>query len=631
MRKTFLVIAVCSLFAAQNIASAQITDADRMAAERERLNAVYGYYMGNGGALVRQQALYYLYTNQTSTYTPTTAVPYFQNAYFGDLLSRPDFREQVERVDQFWRQVQTQYAGRELQLLGSAAPSGGPADRLSKIVWLDSLTLTVRIGESSSATPASPNTTTSNPSTLSGTSGYSNTVSSLINNIRNALNQGLSSFGSASSNSSYTQVSSGATTGTGSTQTQTTTSTGTNSTTSLQAQINQLLSLVQSLMTQLTTVNQVTGSVSTNTGTTGGTTSGGSATNTGPTPGTGGGNCSIVGTPLSDGMTVVATVGNLNNAVPVTDSKVTAGASIYMFSPIVEQYDGWAKVSVNGVDYPVAGPGTPPVGSLPYSTSGQNHSAFNRFDIIVPNLPVTDGSDMTIKLFRMNGDQTPYIVKKTFKYHSSLTPALSDPFILPNANLGQNYSAPLTAKCGGSIVWQLPILSGTIPKGFNISGNNLTYNPIGNYVTPQVGDVGTFFLLGKSGSNDVVQKFSVRVVSPSYSSSTGTTNTGNSDQTQTGFPTVTLISPNNSNVVSLYAGKTILISGQNFSSSARVDFYQGTAYRGSGGNVSVVGSSIIQATVPTTLQPGSYTVQVTIGNTVATSVDPSIRTFTINP
>lgn len=379
-----------------------------------------------------------------------------------------------------------------------------------------------------------------------------------------------------------------------------------------------------------------TGSTGTGSGSGGNTGGAGGSTTTGPTPGTGSGNCSIVGSPLSDGMSVVAVVGNLNNAVPVTDGKVTAGASVYMFSPLVETYDGWAKVSVNGVDYPVAGPGTPPVGSLPYSTSGQNHTALNRFDIIVPNLPVPDGSDMTIKLYRMNGDQTPYVVKKTFRYYSSLTPTPSDPFILPNASLGQNYSAPLTAKCGGNVAWQYsPILAGVLPKGFNITNSNLVYNPIGNYVTPQVGDVGIFLLLGKSGSNDVVQKFSMSVVYPS--SATGSVNTGggttsNNTTQSSGFPTVSSISPNYSNIVGLYAGKTITISGQNLNSgSVRVDFYQGTAYRGSASSVSALSSSSIQAVVPPTLSVGAYTVQVTIGNTVATSIDPSIRTFTVSP
>src|SRR3990167_6294489 len=312
--------------------SAQITSDYLIQQEKARLDAVYSYYMANGGSLIRRTSLLYLYSNQTPTYTPTTAIPYFQTAYFGNLLDRPDFREQVEKVDQFWKQVLAQYLGRELQLEGSGAPLGGAPDRLSKIVWLNGDTLTVRIGQGSAQSTNS--TQISQTTQTSGQSTYSPTqISSFLNSIRNSLNQALNSVYSTNS---YTQVSSGATTGTGSTGLGT------------------------------------------------------STTTTGPTPGTGSGNCSIVGTPLADGMTVIATVGNLNNAVPVTDDKVTAGASIYMFSPLVEQYDGWAKVSVNGVDYPVAGPGTSPIAGQPYSTSGQNHTALNRFDIVVPNLSVPD-------------------------------------------------------------------------------------------------------------------------------------------------------------------------------------------------------------------------------------------------
>ena len=609
--------------------SAQITSDYLIQQEKARLDAVYSYYMANGGSLIRRTSLLYLYSNQTPTYTPTTAIPYFQTAYFGNLLDRPDFREQVEKVDQFWKQVLAQYPGRELQLEGSGAPLGGAPDRLSKIVWLNGDTLTVRIGQGSAQSTNS--TQISQTTQTSGQSTYSPTqISSFLNSIRNSLNQALNSVYSTNS---YTQVSSGATTGTGSTQTQTTSSANTSSSASLQTQVNQLLSIVQSLLAQLSQTNAGTNSSGSTTGSAG---LGTSTTTTGPTPGTGSGNCSIVGTPLADGMTVIATVGNLNNAVPVTDDKVTAGASIYMFSPLVEQYDGWAKVNVNGVDYPVAGPGTSPIAGQPYSTSGQNHTALNRFDIVVPNLSVPDGSNLTIKLYRMNGDQTPYEVKKTFKYYSSLTPPVSDPYILPNANLGQNYSATLTAKCGGSVTWQGPIiLSGILPRAFDIdfSKNSLVYNPIGSYVTPQVGDVGTFFLRGKSGGNDVVQKFSMRVMSPSSSTNSGGTSaTGNSGQIQTGFPTVTSITPNYSNIVGLYAGKTITINGQGFTGgSARVDFYQGTAYKGSALNISVANASTITAQVPVSLGVGAYTVQVTIGNTVATSIDPSIRTFTITP
>ncbi len=178
MKKILFVLAFC-LLATQNVASAQITTA-----ERARLDSVYSYFMANGGALIRQQALYYLYSNQTPTHTPTTAIPYFQNVYFGDLLSRADFREQVERVDQFWRQVQTQYAGREFQLEGNAAPSGGPADRLSRIVWLNPLTLTVRIGESNSPVSNSASQTTSAGSTQSSGSALNN----LLNQLRAAMN-----------------------------------------------------------------------------------------------------------------------------------------------------------------------------------------------------------------------------------------------------------------------------------------------------------------------------------------------------------------------------------------------------------------------------------------------------------
>jgi hypothetical protein len=157
--------------------------------------------------------------------------------------------------------------------------------------------------------------------------------------------------------------------------------------------------------------------------------------------GTGSGNCTLLNTSLSDGMRVIAVSGNVTSSAVTTDDKVTTGSRVYLFSPLVEQYDGWAKVNANGVDYPIAGPGTAPAAGQPYSTSGQNHTALNRFDIVIPSLPIADGSSITIKLFKAdpnsygqgtanatvnNPNVPPYIVQKTFKYYSSLTlPALA--------------------------------------------------------------------------------------------------------------------------------------------------------------------------------------------------------------
>lgn len=372
--------------------------------------------------------------------------------------------------------------------------------------------------------------------------------------------------------------------------------------------------------------------------TTGGTTSTGSntgTTNTGstnlsslPTPGTGSGNCTILPGPLSDGMRIVAVSGTLNSSVVMTDDKVNAGTSIYMFSPIVESYDGWAKVSVNGVDYPIAGPGTAPAGGLPYSTSGQNHTALNRFDIVVPNLPVADGSPMTIKLFKADTSQTPYTVQKTFKYHSSLTLPNSDPVVLPHAKIGQNYSAPLTPKCGGNVVWESRILTGILPRAFDVVNGNLVYNPAQNFVKPEVGDIGTFFMIGKSGNNDVVQKFHVNVVSANTNTSGGGTS-GNTNNTG-GSATVTAVYPNFLTAAQLIFGWDITVTGSGFNpANTRVDLYQGTGLMGSLGNLSVTGSSI-KGRMPTNLQPGAYLVQVTVDNTLAGG-DATKRMVTVSP
>ncbi len=365
------------------------------------------------------------------------------------------------------------------------------------------------------------------------------------------------------------------------------------------------------------------------TGSTGGTT-GTAGTNLSslPTPGTGSGNCTILPGTLSDGMRVVAVSGTLNSSVVVTDDKVTAGTSIYMFSPIVEQYDGWAKVSVNGVDYPIAGPGTTPVAGQPYSTSGQNHTAFNRFDVVVPNLPVADGSSMTIKLFKADTSQSPYTVQKTFKYHSSLTLPNSDPVILPHAKLGQNYSAPLTPKCGGNVVWEPRILTGILPRAFDVVSGNLVYNPAQNFVKPEVGDIGTFFMIGKSGNSDVVQKFHVNVVSASTNTSGGTVSgsTGNTS----GSATVTAVYPNFLTAAQLIFGWDITVTGSGFNpANTRVDLYQGTGLMGSLSNLSVTGSSI-KGKMPSNLAPGAYLVQVTVDNTLATG-DQTKRSITVSP
>lgn len=392
------------------------------------------------------------------------------------------------------------------------------------------------------------------------------------------------------------------------------------------------------------------------TGSTGGTigSSGTTGSNTSylPTPGTGSGNCTVLSNTLSDGMRVITVPSSPSNSfssfVVTNDNKVAPGTPVYLFSPIVDQYDGWAKVSVNGVDYPIAGPGTAPAGGFPYSTSGQNHSAANRFDIVIPNIPVPDGSDLTIKLFKADPasyghgvanatvndpNSPPYVVKNTFKYYSSITPPASDPVILPHAVIGQNYSAPLTPKCGGSVTWQGPfLLAGFLPRAFDISfsSGNLIYNPAGNYVTPQVGDTGSFYLLGKSGSSDVVQKFQVNVVSANTNTNTGgnTTNTGGTNTGQ--GPTVSMISPSTLTTAQLIFGWDINITGSGFSSgNTRVDFYQGTGLVGSATNLEISGSNI-KARVPSHLGAGAYLVQVTVGNTLAGG-DATKRILIVSP
>lgn len=374
-----------------------------------------------------------------------------------------------------------------------------------------------------------------------------------------------------------------------------------------------------------TTGGNTTGSGSTASNTTN---NGGSNTSSLPTPGTGSGNCTILPNNLSDGMRVIAVSGDINTASVMTDNKVTAGTRVYMFSPIVEEYDGWSKVSVNGVDYPIAGPGTTPVAGQPYSTSGQNHTALNRFDVVIPSLPVPDGSDLVIKLFKMNGSNTPYIVQKTFKYYSSLTLPASDPVILPHAKFGQNYSAPLTAKCGGSVTWEPTILTGVIPKAFDIINNNLIYNPAQNFVSPSVGDIGTFLMIGKSGGSDVVQKFRVHVVSAN--TNTSNTNTGGTTSTSQG-PTVSMVSPSTLTAAQIIFGWDINILGSGFSSSnTRVDFYQGTGLVGSATNITVSNGTSIKARVPSHLGAGAYLVQVTVLDTLAGG-DATKRIITVSP
>jgi hypothetical protein len=341
-------------------------------------------------------------------------------------------------------------------------------------------------------------------------------------------------------------------------------------------------------------------------------------------------------------MRVIAVSGNVTSSAVTTDDKVTTGSRVYLFSPLVEQYDGWAKVNANGVDYPIAGPGTAPAAGQPYSTSGQNHTALNRFDIVIPSLPIADGSSITIKLFKAdpnsygqgtanatvnNPNVPPYIVQKTFKYYSSLTLPASDPVILPHAKLGQNYSTPLTAKCGGNVVWEPRILTGILPRAFDIVSGNLVYNPAQNVVSPDIGDVGTFFMIGKSGNSDVIQKFQVNVIS---ASSNNTTTGSTSNNNSTGNAIVSSVSPNFLTTAQVIFGWDITINGSGFSSTnTKVDLYQGTGLMGSLSNLSVTGTSI-KGRLPSNLQPGAYTVQVTVGNTLAGG-DATKRTITISP
>jgi hypothetical protein len=155
--------------------------------ERERIQSVYNLYMANSGALLRRTALYYLMTNPGVT----SANPYFQVPYFGsgadNLMNRADFRNEVERVNLFWANVQRDYPNREILMEGWSAPLGGDPDRVSRIVWVDPTNLTVRVGNQTTNTNS--NNTGSNSNGTSSSSGSINTSYNYLDNARQILNR----------------------------------------------------------------------------------------------------------------------------------------------------------------------------------------------------------------------------------------------------------------------------------------------------------------------------------------------------------------------------------------------------------------------------------------------------------
>jgi hypothetical protein len=190
--------------------------------------------------------------------------------------------------------------------------------------------------------------------------------------------------------------------------------------------------------------------------------------------------------------------GIINTVVPISDFKISPKAGILVYGSVVDEYDGWAKVSVNGTDYPVAGPGSSVVVNgvtISPCTSCQNHDTAQLFHITVPTLPVSDGSDVTLKLYKSDTSKPPFIVPQTFKYYSNPTIPASDPYILPEANPNQSYNQPLISKIGsGNVNWIPHVIAGVIPRGFDVNNTSITYDPTNVYVKPNIGDIGMFIM-----------------------------------------------------------------------------------------------------------------------------------------
>jgi hypothetical protein len=243
----------------------------------------------------------------------------------------------------------------------------------------------------------------------------------------------------------------------------------------------------------------------------------------------------------------------LNTLVPVSDYKISPKAGILIYGPEVEEWNGWTKVSANGVDYPVAGPGSSIVingQTISPCTSCQNHDALNFLHIVVPDLPIPDGTDVTVKLFKnlpvgpesvttdssgvtsmalpgIDTSKGSYVVSQTFKYYRNPQIPASDPYIMPDADPNQNYNKPLTLKIGSSsVVWER-VIAGSLPTGFDINGTSLIYNPVTSYVKPKPGDVFQFVLWGTMAGQNVVQKFKIKIIGTN-SGSSSSSGSGNS-------------------------------------------------------------------------------------------------------
>lgn len=368
------------------------------------------------------------------------------------------------------------------------------------------------------------------------------------------------------------------------------------------------------------TQSTISGNTTTNTG-------GGSRLPSGDVVGSGSGNAITLPTQTGS-VKVLVLNSNPNNPdtlstlVPVSDYKISPKAGIFVYGSIVDEYDGWAKVSVNGTDYPVAGPGSSIViNGTTYSpcTSCQNHDTGNLFHLTVPNLPVADNSDVTLKLYKSDTAKPPFIVPQTFKYYSSPQLPASDPYILPDANPNQSYNQPLTSKIGsGTVSWIPHLIAGVVPRGFDVNSASITYDPTSVYAKPNIGDVGLFIMWGIVGGQDVAQKFKLNLKSSTTPS-----------------PIISSVSPSTLTTTSISASADVTISGQNFSAGngTKVEFKSGNGILVPATSFSVTNSTTIKARVPASLSVGSYQTEVTIGGLVATpqNGDSSKQMITITP
>jgi hypothetical protein len=314
----------------------------------------------------------------------------------------------------------------------------------------------------------------------------------------------------------------------------------------------------------------------------------------------------------------------LNTLVPIGDYKVSPGAGVFLYGSVVDQYDGWAKVSANGTDYPIAGPGSSIVvngQTVSPCTSCQNHDSASMFHVVIPKLSIADGTDVTIKLYKsdMTLPNPTYTVSQTFKYYNNPTLPASDPYILPDASPNQAYNQALPLKVGsGSVTWMPQIIAGVLPRGFAVNSTSLTYDPLSVYAKPNIGDIGLFIMWGTANGQDVAQKFKLTLKS-----------------TATAAPVISAVNPVTITQAAVTSGTDITITGQNFSaaSGAKVEFRQGNGVIVPATSFSVVNSGMIKARVPASLPVGTSQVEVTIGGMVATPINgqSSAQSITVTP